>query len=155
MNYFSGSLWQGLLTLEIIVGRVILVGDTVVFAKVTKVVLRSQMLHEFIVVEISLVAELAERMPSMRSVVGISLAPMPRQLLPVVDSSLVGEQVEVLDAEIAEEEGVAARVVGFERREGIAWLLLAQMALVAHERLESTPYISVLELDSRVQFVEQ
>ena len=53
-----------------------MVRDAVVLAEVAEVVFCPEMLHEFVVVEVALVAELAERMTSMRPVVRVALPPM-------------------------------------------------------------------------------
>ena len=54
-----------LITFEIFVFGVILVVDAVVFAEMAEVMLGSQVLHEFVIVEISLVTKLAKRMTAM------------------------------------------------------------------------------------------
>lgn len=59
-----------------------------------EVVVPAQVLEQLIVVEVTLVAELAERVPSVTRVVRIAVRSVPRQFLTVIPLPLIREDLE-------------------------------------------------------------
>lgn len=70
-------------------------------AEMAEKVLFPQMPEQFVSVEKSLIAILAQRMPSMRLIVRIAFPPVLRQLFSRVRTSLEREDPQVLHANIA------------------------------------------------------
>lgn len=62
---------------------------TVCVTEMTEVVVPAQVLQQLIVVEVTIVAELAERVPSVTGVIRVSVRSMSSQLLTIVPLPLV------------------------------------------------------------------
>ena len=71
-------------------------------AEVAEVVILAQMFEQVLVVYEALVAKLAQRMPLEAGVVRVSVSPVLHEVLPVVELPLVGEHLQVGDAEVTE-----------------------------------------------------
>ena len=71
-------------------------------AEVAEVVILAQMFEQVLVVYEALVAKLAERMPLEAGVVRVSVPPVFHEVLPVVELPLVGEHLQIGDAQVTE-----------------------------------------------------
>lgn len=68
---------------------------SVCITEMAKVVISPQVLKQFIVIQISVIAEFTKRMPAMRRVVRVALRPVSSQFFAVVPLPLVGEYLSV------------------------------------------------------------
>lgn len=114
-------------------------------------VVPAQVAKELLRVDVAPLAELAHGVAAVRRVVGVALALVQRQLGPGVQPPLVGEDVEVLAAQVAEEELVLSPNVGVELLQGAEDHLVgrrADGAAVVQQAVEGLLAAAVGEADA-------
>lgn len=88
---------------QVLVIAVVLLG-TVCITEMAEVVVPAQVFKQLVIIEVTVITELAERVSSVTGVVRVSMRSVTCQFLTVVPFTLMGEDLEMLCAELAAEE---------------------------------------------------